>query len=666
MHKTKILHKLTTRVMFLFCGVADFLREVTTSAGLVAAEVRRRKFPKKSRALVHLLTLAATLSFTLATFIAAGTPSPTAIDDGSYPSDAAAQAAWKPMTGSPPVLTAVLEGVKALRLRCSFATSPAERASWDQTVKLNLTDAQGIQFRIFCRDTLPVTYFGIYLQSGNGWYHADFFPESAGEWNTIAISKSDLKTEGKPGGWEQIKTIRVSAWRGQKTDTEFFLAGLKQTRRAETDATPEQAVEASLARNGQFASFTNFDEAVAQIRQQGAGNEAVTRSLATVTALRNSARQLAADKKYAEATENASAAGQELKTAYYLAQKPLPGEFRAFWCHSAWGVPGLNWDEAIHRLADNGFTAIIPNMLSAGVAYYPSKVLPVAKEVTARGDQISQCLAACRKYGLQMHVWKLDWNLNGAPQEFVEQMRTQHRLQISNQGKEELWLCPSQPENQELEINALLEVARNYGVDGIHLDYIRYPGAEYCFCDGCKERFQHARGITVQSWPADVLAEGPWRQPWLDWRRDNITTVVKSVSEQARALKPGIKISAAVFRYWNTDRDSVGQDWKLWCDRGYLDFVCPMDYTPSKLRFENMVSLQVQWAGKVPCYPGLGASASSSHFGADRAIEEIGIARRYKTGGFVIFNYGANEARELLPQLGAGMTKPARSLSGRD
>mgnify|MGYP000700577408 CR=1 FL=1 len=35
------------------------------------------------------------------------------------------------------------------------------------------------------------------------------------------------------------------------------------------------------------------------------------------------------------------------------------------------------------------------------------------------------------------------------------------------------------------------------------------------------------------------------------------------------------------------DRDTIGQDWKLWCDRGYLDFVCPMDYTASSAQFRS-------------------------------------------------------------------------------
>ena len=168
----------------------------------------------------------------LAAFTAAGAPAPAAIDDCSYPSDAAAQAAWKPMSGSLPALATTLDGVKALRLRCNFSTSPADRASWDRAVKLNLADSDGIRFQIYGRDTLPVTYFGIYFQSGNGWYHADFFPESAGAWNAITLSKTALKTEGNPAGWDQIKTIRISAWRGQTTDTEFFLSGLEQTHAA--------------------------------------------------------------------------------------------------------------------------------------------------------------------------------------------------------------------------------------------------------------------------------------------------------------------------------------------------------------------------------------------------------------------------------------------------
>jgi uncharacterized lipoprotein YddW (UPF0748 family) len=419
----------------------------------------------------------------------------------------------------------------------------------------------------------------------------------------------------------------------------------------------KQSAAGGIVSIGRIGGFRDFDGAARGLARSSKGDKRVRASIESVRRLRASALKLAAEKNYPEALEKAAAASQEMAKTFAMAQQPLRGEFRAFWCHRASGVEGMDWDEAIKRLADSGFTAILPNMLWAGVAFYASKVLPVAPEVAQDGDQIAKCLAACRKYGVQIHVWKVDWNLgHTVPDEFVARMRQERRLQASSKGKEEPWLCPSHPENQKLEIAAMVEVARNYDVDGIHFDYIRYPDSDHCFCDGCRERFAKAVGRPVEHWPRDVLESGPLRQQWLDWRRSNITTVVKAVSEQARAIRPKIKISAAVFRNWAVDRDGVGQDWKLWCEKGYLDFVCPMDYSNSDPQFENWVASQKEWAGKVPVYPGIGEASSSSQLPMDRVIGQIQIARRHQTNGFVIFNYGESEARDLLPILGLGIT----------
>lgn len=579
------------------------------------------------------------------------------IDNCQYATDAAAQAAWQPMRGSANAATAVVDGRRVLRLPCEFTGSKNERASWDRKVDLDLASSRGIQFQILCRDTSPVSYFAIYFQSGEGWHQATFFPERSAGWNTIELEKAELKPEGKPGGWDRIKAIRISAWRGKETNTEFYLRDLRALP-VQPPPGPRELAEAAIARIGKLAGFSGYEEATNRITLLAPQEARVREALAQAAATRASARKLLGQRQFGEAREQAATAAGQLEKAFCLAQRPAPGEFRAFWCHSAFGLNGVDWDEAIRRLAENGFTAILPNMLWGGVGYYQSKVLPVAAQVAERGDQIRQCVAACRKHGLQVHVWKVNWNLgSAAPRAFVEQMRREGRLQASVDGKEEPWLCPSHPANQQLEIDAMLEVARNYDVDGVHFDYIRYPDSGHCFCAGCKERFERLCGVKLQHWPEDVLADGRLRQQWLDWRRSNITTVVKAVSEQARAVKPKIKISAAVFRYWNSDRDSVGQDWKVWCDKGYLDFVCPMDYTTINSRFENMVSQQVQWAGRTPCYPGLGVSASSSRFGVDRAIEQINLTRQYQTHGFVIFNYGVSESTGLLPMLGMGMTR---------
>jgi uncharacterized lipoprotein YddW (UPF0748 family) len=606
------------------------------------------------------------LAFAFGLPVSAAVPAQSAvIDDCQYSGDAAAQAAWRPMRGSAPVATATLDGRKVLRLPCSFAGGNIERASWDRAVKLDLSSSRGIQFKVLCRKALPVSYFSLYFQSGEGWYQAAFFPESSTDWNTIEIEKSEMKSEGKPAGWNQITAIRVSAWRGKAVSTEFYLSDLRQIEPL-PPAGPRELAEAAISRIGRIAGFKTYEEATNQVAASAGQNARLAKALASAATLRESALKLAGQQRFTEAMEQAAAAREQLVQAFCLSQKSLPGEFRGFWCHGAFGVQGVDWDEAIRRLADNGFTAILPNMLWGGAAFYESKVLPVAAQAAARGDQIRQCLAACRKYGVQIHVWKVDWNLgSAAPKDFVARMRQAGRLQASSGGKEEPWLCPSHPDNQQLEIAAMVEIVRNYDVDGIHFDYIRYPDGDHCFCAGCQERFQRASGATLTNWPAGVLADGPLRQQWLEWRRGNITTVVRTVSEQARAVKPKIKLSAAVFQNWAVDRDSVGQDWKLWCDKGYLDFVCPMDYTPSNNRFEAMVDQQVEWAGRIPCYPGIGVSASSSRLGVDRTIEQINLTRRYQTHGFVIFNYGVKESDELLPMLGLGITAKPQPGSAR-
>ncbi|MGA2498918.1 MAG: family 10 glycosylhydrolase [Tepidisphaeraceae bacterium] len=359
---------------------------------------------------------------------------------------------------------------------------------------------------------------------------------------------------------------------------------------------------------GRFGPYADWAAAKAALSRPGF--PAAAERLAMAGAEREKAGNLLGTGKFPEAIEAAQQAQRQLLEAYCCAQSAEPGEQRGFWCHSAFGPAGMNWDQSIRILADNGFNAIFPNMLWGGLAYYDSAVLPVASEVRDRGDQIAQCVAACRKYGVACHVWKVNWNMGGrAPREFVERMKHEGRTQVQFNGTpNDAWLCPSHPENQKLETGAMVEVASKYDVDGIHFDYIRYPGPDGCFCPGCRERFEKSIGRKVNNWPGDMRRDPELVGKWLDFRRDNITRTVAAVAEATRKIKPKLKISAAVFPNWAVDRDGVGQDWKLWCERGYVDFVCPMDYTLHNGQFENLVRQQTAWAGKTPCYPGIGLS----------------------------------------------------------
>jgi uncharacterized lipoprotein YddW (UPF0748 family) len=779
------------------------------------------------------------------------------VDDVLY-SQQIAQSLWEPMAGTEPVSVVDVHGGKALRMPCHFQGNKVDRASWDRHLKLDLAWRTGLEFLFYCRDPAPVASFTVYQHSGDGWYRGNFDVSSTSGWTAVQIYKKDTAVEGRPAGWGKVDTIRISAWRGQDVDTEFYIAavglfgkggkvvvvdndsvagsapgeldsvrqytdvmaqfldraGLSYVVVSDLDVTaeglkstklvilpydpkmPDAAVDAiakylaeggkliacyqlpsaleplvgirngghvpqkyagyfssirpaekslegmppatgqnswninemspvegrsyvaawwysndgqstgkpavivsdncicmthvliaddqanklrlllamaghlvpdlwrdaangAIERIGRFGPYENYDAACRGIQGLAASPSEALSVLQAADTWRKLASTLFSEGQFSKAVGAAEEAQEAMIHAYCLAQTPSAGEHRAFWCHSAFGVAGMDWDHAVKLLADNGFTAVLPNMLWGGVAFYKSDVLPTSPTVSEKGDQIELCLAACRKYGVQCHVWKVNYNMGSATDSaFVAQKKAEGRTQVNYDGSpNDRWLCPSHPENQTLEIDSMLEVARKYDVDGLHFDYIRYPGSEGCFCQGCRSRFEAAIGWRVRNWPSDVRNDESLASRWLDFRRQQITTVVAAVAERARQIRPGIRISAAVFQNWPADRDAVGQDWKLWCERGYLDFVCPMDYTTSGSHFQRLIEQQLVWAGRVPCYPGIGLSTWSDPTDICRLIEQIDVTRQLKTGGFTIFNYGPAEAAQVLPLLGEGMTR---------
>lgn len=367
---------------------------------------------------------------------------------------------------------------------------------------------------------------------------------------------------------------------------------------------------------------------------------------------------------HVEAFEKADSSLKLQIKAWCEAQVPAEREFHGMWCHSAFGVSGMNWDESVRVLADNGFNAVFPNVAWAGTAYYPSKVLPEAPELAQKGDQVAQCLAACRKYGVECHVWRVCWNMsNRAVGDFAARMKKEGRTQVAADGSAIAdWLCPSHPANRKLEVDSMLELVRNYAVDGIHFDYIRYPGWKGCYCAGCRRQFEQVAGTKVRRWPDDVRKEGDLRLKWLKFRQDNITAVVSTVSREARKIRPGVKVSAAVFTDIRIARKDVGQDWELWCSKGYLDFLCPMDYETDIAKFGEIVKEQLTVAGKTPCYPGIGLSTwPYADDNVCRLVEQALVSRKLGAPGFMIFHYGVSEAREAVPMLGLGITRKALS-----
>lgn len=306
---------------------------------------------------------------------------------------------------------------------------------------------------------------------------------------------------------------------------------------------------------------------------------------------------------------------------------PKADERRLLWCHSPWGLGwnDANWEDSLKMIKEAGFTDILVSIAWANGACYKSEVLPPSPHFIYRKiDAFDACLSACRKRGIKFHVWMVCFNMSThCNQKVKDSLAAAGRTQVDATGKENRsWLCPTHPENAEQIVNALVELAKK-GADGVHLDYARYPDGNFCHCARCKS-----------------LATGA--ESWDLFRAENISRIVQSASQAIRRDFPEVEISAAVR---NTIGDSsiraVGQDWHTWCRRGWLDFVCPMDYFPLAASFRVAIERQKGEVAGVKLYPGIGDINLWPDPARDtsRVVSHIKAVREAGLGGFCFFDF---------------------------
>lgn len=198
----------------------------------------------------------------------------------------------------------------------------------------------------------------------------------------------------------------------------------------------------------------------------------------------------------------------------------------------------------------------------------------------------------CKEVGMEAHYWK--WTLNRRE---VLDMHPEW-FAVSRDGKScydqpayveyYRFLCPSRPEVAQYLAQDYLQMARLPYVDGMHLDYIRYPDvilpvslwknygieqtkelAEYdfCYCEVCRKKFKELTGRD----PLDVKFPQE-DQSWINFRLDAITSVVKTIADTVRGN--GYYLSSAVFPGPTMAKKMVRQDWGNWS----LDAYFPMIY----------------------------------------------------------------------------------------
>jgi len=347
--------------------------------------------------------------------------------------------------------------------------------------------------------------------------------------------------------------------------------------------------------------------------------------------------------------------------AFPAAAQSRRGEMRGAWMGEGYG---RDWPSIMRSLKDNGFNALFPNLSTGGAAFYPSKVLPAARGAQPGRDELAEAVKAAKEHGIELHVWRINWVLLHCPDDLLASYEKDGRLMRNSKGQlaredpsSDLkvdWLCPSHPENRKLEKESMLELVRSYDIAGIHFDYMRYPGPDYCYCDHCQDQFQKDTGAKIARWPEDVVEGGAYADRYADWRRQLQTSLVVEISQAAHHIKPDIFVSLAAFPDPDWARTGVFQDWPAWVQAGALEFICFMNYTLDNAQLGHWLGVQRKLIhSTIPVYAGLGSFLMQD---PSTLIEQVEISRNEGADGFLAFAYYSGDLDKWFPALRATVT----------
>lgn len=308
-------------------------------------------------------------------------------------------------------------------------------------------------------------------------------------------------------------------------------------------------------------------------------------------------------------------------------------EVRAVWLTT---IGGLDWPHSyaqnelmagrqkqelcdiLDKLQRAGINTILFQARVRGTVVYPSQLEPwdgCLSGVPGRSpgyDPLDFAIDECHKRGMELHAWVVTipvgkWNALGC-----KTLRNKYPHLIKRIG-EEGYMDPENTATATYLANFCKEITDRYDVDGIHLDYIRYP----------------------ETWKINIAH---------DAARRNITTIVRAIGEKVKASKPWVKYSCSpigkfsdLSRFasngWNAYA-KVCQDAQGWLRDGLMDALFPMMYFQGNHFFPFAIDWAEQSYGRM-LVPGLGIyfmSSSEKNWSLDVITREMQVARQYGMG----------------------------------
>ncbi|MBW4613419.1 MAG: glycoside hydrolase family 10 protein [Desmonostoc vinosum HA7617-LM4] len=289
---------------------------------------------------------------------------------------------------------------------------------------------------------------------------------------------------------------------------------------------------------------------------------------------------------------------------YSQKTSPIKTEIRGVWLTNvASGVLFVPWgiDRALNHLSALNFNTIYPVVWNRGHTFYRSSIAktitgsdtePLLKfmhggrDVLAKLVKLSQAkklsVIPWFEYGLmtppnsQLARRYPNWLTNG--QKGIKSIQETLPEEINNHSvSKQAWLNPLHPQVQEFIQGLIVEVVKNYDVDGIQLDDHFGMPVQFGYDPFTIDLYrQEHQGKSPPS--------NPFNSEWMRWRADKITDFMAEIYQAVKAVKPKAKISlspnsqAFAYKYYL-------QDWESWVKKGLINELILQVYRNDKRGF---------------------------------------------------------------------------------
>jgi len=312
-----------------------------------------------------------------------------------------------------------------------------------------------------------------------------------------------------------------------------------------------------------------------------------------------------------------------------------------------------------------GFNTVLFQVRGNATAFYRSPYEPWSEELPTGDpgfDPLAVAVTEAHRRGMALHAWMNvmpGWRGPLPPANRRQLYNTHPDWFLRDQagrlqplGEFYVSVNPCLPEVRRYLVGVFEDLVGRYGLDGLHLDYIRFPldkapkGSDYPYDARTLQLYRQATGKRPQD----------SRSRWTLWRQQQVTQLVREIRAMTRRVRPGLRLTAACLPDIDESRRHWFQDGPAWLGEGLVDAVFVMNYTDSTPLFRQR---QETWMRVAPgrwVIPGLGLYV---HGRDSTTLDQLALTDAWGRG-FAIFSSNslfANDPRSrqrlsaVLPRL---------------